>query len=521
MRNLKILLTTVALIGFCLSIAAKTKTAPNVIYILPDQYRNYSLGFWSQDNNSKHIQGNPDPVSTPKLDKLANGGVVFSRAISNYPLCSPYRGMLMSGMYPNKNGIRNNCRSDRSDHLNQDIECITDVFSKEGYQVAYFGKCHWLKNDPEFTEDGTYVGTTEAPGGNYINRYDTYIPKGKNRHSIDYFYQTLKDDHFNPLVYSSDPKTVGGKKDGELDMPHRFSAEIESEKLIDFLGNSHGQRDNDKPFFVMWALNPPHNPWTEESTYMEFYDQYTDSGVVDTKKLLSHRNADHKVGAYAPYYFANVSAVDHFIGKVLDYLEANELDENTIIVFSSDHGEMLGSHGKEGKNYPEIESLNVPFVINWKGKLKPRVDNLILSVPDVMPTLLGLAGLDKAIPESVQGTNYAETIMKPKKRNLNRPENALFLSSTSRGLYTGKYTMVVTEKRNRYTDAYLRENIKGDNPIYTFAYDNEKDPEQLDRIAIKDIPEHKELLAELARLLKETEDEWYEKKICSEVIPYK
>ena len=81
---------------------------PNIIYIFPDQYRNYSLGFWSQGNNARYLQGNPDPVSTPALDNLAREGIVFCRAVSNYPLCSPYRGMLLSGMYPDHNGLTTN-----------------------------------------------------------------------------------------------------------------------------------------------------------------------------------------------------------------------------------------------------------------------------------------------------------------------------------------------------------------------------------------------------------------------------
>ena len=78
---------------------------PNVMIIFPDQFRQYSLGFWSQSENHKFIQGNPDPVVTPALDKLASQSIVFSRAVSNFPLCSPYRGMLLSGMYPDKNGL--------------------------------------------------------------------------------------------------------------------------------------------------------------------------------------------------------------------------------------------------------------------------------------------------------------------------------------------------------------------------------------------------------------------------------
>ena len=180
---------------WCLASCSRKKDErPNVMIIFPDQYRQFSLGFWSQDDHSKYLQGAPDPVHTPALDRLANQGVVFSRAVSNFPLCSPFRGMLMSGMYPDQNGLTTNCRSDRELSLREDIECVTDVYAKAGYNVAYFGKCHWQKTEPLFDENGNYTGSTSSPGGHYVNRYDTYVPPGKPRHGIDYFFQALKDD---------------------------------------------------------------------------------------------------------------------------------------------------------------------------------------------------------------------------------------------------------------------------------------------------------------------------------------
>ncbi|WP_020533097.1 sulfatase family protein [Flexithrix dorotheae] len=484
------------------------EAAPNIIFICPDQYRNYSLGFWSKPGNKEFLQGNPDPVSTPALDKLAEGGIVFSRAVSNFPLCSPYRGMLLSGMYPYQNGITNNCRADRDVQLRTDAICITDVFAQADYNVAYFGKCHWQKTEPLFDENGTFVGSKEAPGGHFINRYDTYVPPGPDRHSIDYFFQALKDDHFNPLVYSNDPKAIEGKKDGEPYKPGKFSAELESEKIIDYLSNTHGQRDPQKPFFLMWSLNPPHNPWTEKSTYMEFFDQYTDSGNIHIDQLLTHENADTAVGHYAPYYYANVSAVDHFIGKVLDHLAKLGLSENTIIVFSSDHGEMLGSHGKTGKNTPEIEAYNIPFIIKWGDKLKPRIEDLILSVPDVMPTLLSLAGMEDKIPDEVQGKNYASILKKSSGDDLEKPASALFMNGNSRGVYTGKYMFVVNQKDGKADEV--------------FCYDNEADPNQLNRIPFEKIEASvgKKLIKELEFLLKQTDDKWYQDKVCGEFLDY-
>jgi arylsulfatase A-like enzyme len=470
--------------------------------IFPDQFRQYSLGFWSQPGNAQHLQGNPDPVVTPALDKLANQSVVFSRSVSNYPLCSPYRGMLLSGMYPSKNGLTTNCRSDRDVGLNVDAQCITDVYAQAGYNVSYFGKCHWQRTEPLFDEQGTYVGTTDAPGGKYINRYDTYVPPGRSRHNIDYFFQALKDDHFNPMIYSSDPIANDGKKEGELNMPGVFSSKLESEVIIDYLSNTHGQRDPNKPFLLIWSLNPPHNPWTEESTYMDFYEQYTYDGEVMLDNLLTHANVDSTVGHYAAYYFANVSAVDYFIGKVLDHLEMLDLADNTIIVFSSDHGEMLGSHGLQGKNVPEIEAFSIPLMIKWGDWIKPHVEDLIVSVPDIMPTVLGLSGMADLIPGEVQGKNYSSLLTRPDSDLVEEPEAALFLNLHARGVYTGKYMFVVEEKGNVFSQAFL--------------YDNEADPDQMNRISLDQIDKNllTSLKSELYSLLTETEDNWITEGIC-------
>lgn len=503
--GLTVITVTLVFVG-CTKNSADNR--PNVIYIFPDQYRNYSLGFWSQGDNARYIQGNPDPVITPALDELANQGIVFSRAVSNFPLCSPYRGMLLSGMYPDHNGLTSNCHSTREVQLRSDASCITDIFADAGYNVSYFGKCHWQKTEPLFDANGNYVGSLEEPGGHLLNRYDTYVPPGPDRHSIDYFFQALKDDHFNPRVFSNDPKAIEGRKDGELYMPGRFSSELESEKIIDYLNNTHGQRDPEKPFLMIWSLNPPHNPWTEEHTYMRFFDQYTESGIINYNKLITHENSDSVSGHYAPYYFANVSAVDHFIGKVLDCLEELGIAGNTIIVFSSDHGEMMGSHGKRGKNVPEIESLNIPFIIKWGDRLTHRVEDLILNVPDVMPTLLGLAGLEQEIPDEVQGTNYAEFLKDPESTAIDEPGSALYIGPESRGVYTGKYTFVVAQKEDGTPDAY--------------CYDNESDPYQMQKIDYSDLDQTvgEALKTELAVLLETTNDKWFQEKVLAEFLPF-
>lgn len=478
---------------------------PNVIFIFPDQYRSYSLGFWSEGDNAKYLQGKPDPVSTPALDELARQGVVFNRAVSNFPLCSPYRGMLMSGMFPDHNGLTSNCRADRDIKLKSDAVCITDVFAEAGYNVSYFGKCHWQKTEALFDTLGNYVGSFEEPGGHLLNRYDTYIPPGPDRHGIDYFFQAIKDSHTDPRIFSSDPKVIDGKKDGELHRPRRFNAQLESEVILKYLENTHGQRDPEKPFFMIWSLNPPHNPWTEQHTYMEFFEQYTNNGIVEYGDLLTHKNADAEAGKHAPYYFANVSAVDYFIGIVLDKLEELDLADNTIICFSSDHGEMLGSHGKAGKQYPETESLNIPFIIKWGNKLEHRIEDLILGVPDVMPTLLGMVGMQEQIPQEVQGVNYADVLLNPETTDVKKPESALYIDSKSRGVYTGDQTLIV---------------VNNDGKTEVYGYDNINDPDQLNRIPFSNMTNARRLKTELEMLLKTTKDKWYTEQICADFLNY-
>ncbi|MDX1283519.1 MAG: sulfatase-like hydrolase/transferase, partial [Draconibacterium sp.] len=272
----------------------------------------------------------------------------------------------------------------------------------------------------------------------------------------------------------------------------------------------HGQRDSNKPFFMIWSLNPPHNPWNEQHTKMEFYDQYTNNGKVEYEKLLTHKNANAnanaKAGKHAPYYFANVSAVDYFIGQVLDKLEELNIAENTIICFSSDHGEMLGSHGHQGKPYPYTEAFNVPFIVKWGDKLKHRVEDLILGVPDVMPTILGLAGMEDKIPMEVQGANYAPNLIHPESAKIDEPRAALYIDFKSRGVYTGDQTLVVVNTPENGTEVY--------------GYDNIKDPEQLSKIPFEEMENAKMLKSELEQLLKTTADKWYIDKVCKDFLTY-
>lgn len=492
-------------------------TRPNVLIVFADQLRRYSAGYWSQAPYRDHVIGEPDPVVTPNLDKLAASGVVFTNAISNSPVCSPHRGMLLTGMYPEKNGLITNCHKSKTVALKKDVTAITDVFHGAGYNTAYFGKCHWVRTEPLFDKDGKYVGKTEAPGGHLINGYDTYVPPGVDRHNIEYFYQTIRDAHCNPLVYSSDPGANDGKADGVPTEPKQFSTKLESNALLSYLKNERKQRDGKKPFFAIWSINPPHAGWGDSHVETKYRDKYYGKDKFPkTTDLLVRKNLipnAEKEAKHARNYFAAVTSLDHYVGKVMDQLRTMGVLENTLVIFTSDHGEYLGSHHSHGKNGPYLEAYGVPFIVSWTGQIQPGIDRNMLSVPDILPTTLGLAGLEKAIPAPVQGRNFSALLKDPENAAIQPATDALLSLNPShrRGIVTTDWVLVVEPKAAK----------KNPNRLAAYLNDMKKDPYQTRRIPLDQEPEvSKRLLALLAQRLKEIDDSWWQEKKYGDLIPW-
>lgn len=484
---------------------------PNVIYVFPDQYRNHAMEFWGQEGFREHVNFRNDPVHTPRLNDFARESVVLTSMQSNCPLSSPHRGILLTGMYPNKSGVPLNCNSNRPiSSLREDVECVSDVFSKAGYDCAYFGKLHAdcpTPNDPN--NPGNYV-EEQVPA------WDAYTPK-ERRHGFNYWYSYgTFDVHKDPHYWD----TKGHRHD-----PKEWSPLHEAKMVVSYLKNEGNVRDTQKPFFIMVGMNPPHSPYRSLDDCMEEdFNLYKD---IPLDSLLVRPNADSKMGkaASTPYYFASVTGVDRAFGQILDALKELGLDKNTIVIFSSDHGETMCSQGTDDpKNSPYAESMNVPFLVRYPGKLTPRVDNLMMSSPDIMPTLLGLAGLADSIPATVQGRNYAPLFF-DEKADIVRPTGALYIQNmdgekdadgkvrtyfpSARGFKSAKYTLAlyIDRKDHKLTKSLL--------------FDDENDPYQLNNLPLDEHPEVvKELCAEMGKVLKEIEDPWYLEGILKDMIPY-
>lgn len=477
--------------------------APNILYVFPDQFRASALAFWNEPEYAGYVGWQADPVHTPNLDRFASESVVLNSAVSTCPLSSPHRGIFLTGMYPERNGVTLNCMNLRPEStLNPEAICISDVLKESGYFCGYIGKLHAetpMKNDP-------------ANPGHYVNGdhpvWDAYTPP-ERRHGYDWWYSYgTHDVHKDPHYWDTD----GVRHD-----PHEYSVRHETDKAIEFLRNENGERDAGKPFFLTVAYNPPHSPYRSmEDCMEEDYALYADMGYDE---LYVRPNADTTLSK-APsirYYFANVTGVDREFGRLLAELKRLGLDKNTIVVFTSDHGETMCSHGTlDPKNSIWAESYSVPFIIRYPGKIRHRVDSTMLSTPDIMPTLLGLAGLEDRIPASVEGHDLSPVFLEDG-RACQKPESTLYIRNLdgekdsngivhgifpqARGVQTDRYTMEISVNR----DFSLRS---------VLLYDNEADPYQMNNIPYKDHPELFGALCEaLASKLQEADDIWYRDRI--------
>lgn len=484
---------------------------PNIIYVFPDQFRNQAMEFWSQEGFREKVNFRGDPVHTPFLNEFARESVVLTSAQSNCPLSSPHRGILLTGMYPHRSGVPLNCNSNRPiSSLREDAECIGDVFSKSGYECAYFGKLHVdfpMPNDPE--HPGKYVEEQRPV-------WDAYTPV-ERRHGFNYWYSYgTFDVHKNPHYWDAE---------GKKHQPMEWSPIHEAKKVVSYLKNEGDVRDPKKPFFIMVGMNPPHSPYRSLDDCMEEDYNLYKNWPLDSLLVRPNADTSMKKAECARYYFASVTGVDRAFGQIVHALKELGLDKNTIVVFSSDHGETMCSQKTDDpKNSPYSESMNVPFIIRYPEKITPKVDNVLLSSPDIMPTLLGLCGLQDSIPSAVQGNNLASLFLKGE-TEVSRPSEVLYIQNmdgdkdpnglvtsyfpASRGLKTERYTMAL------YIDRDTKKLVK------SMLFDDCKDPYQLNNLPIEDNQEIVELICrQMGKILKEIDDPWYKERILSDMIPY-
>lgn len=458
------------------------KRKPNLLFVFADQWRRDAMGFMGKDE-----------VITPNIDSFAQESLNFDNAMSACPLCSPNRATMFTGTHPVTHGVWTNCKPGLPNlELRETDITLMDVLKNDGYKIGYIGK--WHLDSPEVNFNPEPVSGARD--------WDAFTPPGKRRHGVDYWYSYgTYDQHLKPHYWHDDNKMI------QID---QWSVEHETDKAIEFIN-----KNKDEAFSLILSWNPPHTPL--DLVPQKYVDMYKDkkfkvnpnvllTGVTDHTESVNPRLnfTDEEYQDVMRKYFAAVTGIDENFGRLLQNLKDNGIYDDTIIVLTADHGEMLCAHRLWSKHVWFEESTGVPFLIKYGDRFVKGRTDVVLNGVDIMPTLLSL--MELPIPESVQGIDLKEVIV-----NGSDIENYAIMTG-----YPGQMRAIEEFKSHgkenvafgwrairtkQYTYAINRGYTMA-HGIERLLYDNINDPYQMNPIRLNDCSEN-EVAAELEAKLKE------------------
>jgi arylsulfatase A-like enzyme len=349
----------------------------NVIWIFGDQLRAQALGY----------RGDPN-VRTPNIDNLARWGMRFDCAVSGAPWCSPFRAALLTSLYPHQSGV---IRTPSA--LDPKIPTITEPFRKAGYHTAWVGKWHL---------DGT-------------NSRVQYVAP-ERRGDFDYWMGYEYNDHQNEVhVYGTENET-----------PQRLAG-YETDSLTDLLIGHLQQHvkmrtaeDEYQPFFAALSVQPPHNPYITPIAVNNRY--YHNPDEIKFRPNVPHVNwIREKAALDLAGYYGMVENLDMNLGRLRLAMKELDIDRETYIIFFSDHGDCLGSHGQWQKSSPGEESIKIPFIVFKEDGMTPMKKgktDVVLNHVDIAPTTLGLCGIE--VPDGMKGQDYSSVCKRSESAGLNK-----------------------------------------------------------------------------------------------------
>jgi arylsulfatase A-like enzyme len=349
---------------------------PNVLFVFPDQLRAGMCSTYGGRN-----------IVTPNIDRLASEGVVFTNSVSTCPLCTPYRGMLQTGRYPTHSGIIINFVEASPA---QNPQCLADVFAADGYATGFIGKWHLVAG----VNKAASLGAGHAGCSQDSISDPDFVPPGPRR--LGYQHWQAYNFHYNYYDY------WWYEDEPEKRYSDRYEADAETDQAIAFMEEC---RRADRRFFAMVAPHPPHPPFERSYAPEGYVDRMPQEVWWPPNVPADNPCTDEELRCY----LAMITNADDNLGRLLDYLDASGLARDTIVVFTSDHGEMLGSHGRVQKMLPYAEAIDVPLVMRWPRRIAPgtRVDALQTPM-DHLPTLCGLVGLP--IPGEADGSDLSRVV---------------------------------------------------------------------------------------------------------------
>ncbi|RGL99133.1 MULTISPECIES: sulfatase [Hungatella] len=434
-----------------------TARKPNIVFFIADQLRHSALGCY----------GNM-VVKTPNIDGIAAEGVVMEQAFSSCPICSPYRGQLLSGQYAHQNGVI--CNEYK---LRTDIPTLPECLKKAGYSTAYIGKWH-LGYGP-YPEEKRY-------GFDYMAAYN--IDDDKSTSCVPYFEN------------DEGPKAMSDWEPVE-----------EANMTIHYLEN-HIKMSPERPLFLVVSRIPPHWPYEFCPEEYQIYNPEDIQVPPNVPKAMEEFEKKELA-----LYYANVTGVDTQFGRIVNKLNELGMRDNTIVCFTSDHGDHIGAHGygkpgdlwlhhtkRASKATPYEESVHIPFVMRYPDKIfGGNRSSILFNSVDVMPSLLAMCGID--IPDSVTGNDLSHAFTGQKGAD---PDSVFFQilgqGWPARGPWVGYWRGIRTD-RYVYARWWKKE-------MPSLLFDIQKDPYELENLyynqAYTDIRERME--NRLQQWLRDTND---------------
>lgn len=340
---------------------------PNVVFLLADQLRAASLPLSGETQ-----------ISTPNLDRLAATGVNCTQAVSTVPICTPYRAMLLTGRHPQSTGMVGNFLGLRYDEIG-----IGDAFAAAGYRTAWIGKWH------------LQVGAWPGAGVREGVEGACHVPEGRQRLG----FQHWRGYNFHEKYFEGWVDTENWRNE----IWDGYETEALNRYAFEFM-----DRCGEAPFCLFLSPHQPHHTTIDRHAPEKYYRQLPEDltlpdnvpGAFRAEALRHYRD-----------YLAMILALDDMLGALMRHLEKSGQAENTLLVFTSDHGSQFGSHGLEAwdKAVPYEESVRVPLVLRLPGRLPAGTacDSLVTPV-DLFPTLCGLCGI--RAPRSVEGCDLSRTV---------------------------------------------------------------------------------------------------------------
>lgn len=359
----------------------------NILFILSDDQGVWAMG----------CAGNAE-IKTPNMDRLAATGIRFENFFCASPVCSPARATLLTGRIPSQHGIH-------------DWIAAGDTVAK--YEPARNGeRIEYLKNQPGYTDILQGVGYHCGISGKW-HLGDSHQPQK----GFEYWAVHAKGGgpYFNaPMI-----------RDGIAYEEPAYVTDVITDNALRWLEKHEVDKT---PFYLSVHYTAPHSPWSRENHPTDLYDSYYNG--CPFKSVPEHltppewvqhlsipvKTADQRRTHLSGYYAA-VTAMDRNIGRLIDWLEANNLRDNTLIVFTSDNGMNMGHHGVYGKGNATLplnmfeESVKVPFIVSHPGCIaQGTVNRNLVSQYDFMPTLLDYVGVDNPLSEELPGKSFADML---------------------------------------------------------------------------------------------------------------